>query len=310
MAVYRSASELVGNTPLLEARNFQKEAALAAKLYAKLEYLNPSGSVKDRIAKAIIEDAEKKGQLHKDSVIIEPTSGNTGIGLAAIATAKGYQSIIVMPDSMSEERIRLIQAYGAEIVLTDGALGMQGAIDKAEELKAQLPGAIIAGQFTNPVNPQAHHATTGPEIWNDLEGKVDVLVAGVGTGGTLSGTAAFLKERNPAVHIAAVEPKNSPVLSEGHGGKHGIQGIGAGFVPKTLDVKVIDEIITVTEQEAVAAAKAFAASEGILVGISAGAALAAAVTLGKKERFRGKNIAVILPDGADRYFSTALFENQ
>ena len=308
MALVNSAAELVGNTPLLRARNLEKQFALSAQIFAKLEYFNPAGSVKDRISLAIIEDALAKGTLKPEGTVIEPTSGNTGIGLAAVAAAKGLHAVIVMPDSMSAERIKLIKAYGAEVVLTPGALGMQGAIEKAQALQADIPGAIIAGQFTNPVNPATHRASTGPEIWNDLKGQVDIFVAGVGTGGTISGTAAFLKEKNPAVKIVAVEPAGSPVLSHGKSGKHGIQGIGAGFVPETLDTALLDEILCVEEGAAYAAARAFAKSEGVLAGISAGAALHAAITLAQRAENKGKNIAVLLPDGADRYFSTALFE--
>jgi len=307
MALYRSGAELVGKTPLLEAVKYKNNHALKANIFAKLEYFNPSGSVKDRVAKAIIEDAEKNGRLKPGGVIIEPTSGNTGIGLAALAAAKGYRAMIVMPDSMSVERQNMIKAYGAQVVLTPGEKGMSGAIEKAELLKKENEGSIIAGQFTNPVNPLAHRVSTGPEIWEDLNGKVDILVAGVGTGGTLSGTAAFLKQKNPLTEVIAVEPASSPLLSEGIAGKHGIQGIGANFVPETLDRKMIDSIITVNEQQAYKAARAFALSEGILVGISAGAALFAAALAAKKEENANKNIVVILPDGADRYFSTPLF---
>ena len=307
MALVNSAAELVGNTPLLRARKLEKQFALSAHIFAKLEYFNPAGSVKDRISLSIIEDALEKGSLKPGGTVIEPTSGNTGIGLAAVAAAKGLRAVIVMPDSMSAERVKLIKAYGAEVVLTPGALGMQGAIDKAQALQREISGAIIAGQFTNPVNPATHRATTGPEIWRDLEGKADIFVAGVGTGGTISGTAAFLKEKNPAVKIVAVEPAGSPVLSQGKSGKHGIQGIGAGFVPQTLDRTLIDEVLCVEEAEAYKAARDFAESEGILVGISAGAALHAAMMLAQREENKGKNIIVLLPDGADRYFSTALF---
>lgn len=309
MAVFKSAAELVGNTPMIEALNLEKQLGLGAKLFAKLEYFNPSGSVKDRIAKSIIEEAEKNGALKPGSVIIEPTSGNTGIGIASIAAAKGYRAIIVMPDTMSIERINIIKAYGAEIVLTDGSLGMKGAIDKAEELKKENEGSIIAGQFTNPVNPLTHEKTTGPEIFEDLGGKVDIFVAGVGTGGTLSGCARFLKKKNPETVIVAVEPASSPVISQGKAGSHGIQGIGAGFIPETLDVSLIDEVITVEDKSAIDTAKLFSKAEGVLVGISSGAALFGATELAKKEENAGKNIAVILPDGGDRYFSTELFKD-
>ncbi len=307
MALYHSAAELIGHTPLLQAAQFQNALGLKANIFAKLEYVNPTGSVKDRVAKEIIEDAERSGKLQPGAVIIEPTSGNTGIGLASLAAARGYKAVIVMPESMSIERRNIIKAYGAEIVLTPAALGMQGAIDKAEQIQKQTPGAIIAGQFVNPANPTAHKKTTGPEIWNDLEGKVDIFVAGVGTGGTLTGTGEYLKEKNPAVQVIAVEPATSPVLSEGHGGAHGIQGIGAGFIPQTLNTAVYDEVVTVSDADAFRFAKQFAASEGLLVGISAGAALCAAVRLAAREENQGKNIAVILPDSADRYYSTALF---
>ena len=310
MALYHSATALIGQTPLLQAAQFQKKLNLKANIFAKLEYLNPTGSVKDRVAREIIEDAERSGKLQPGAVIIEPTSGNTGIGLASIAAARGYQAVIVMPESMSVERRNIIKAYGAEIILTPAALGMQGAIDKAEQIQKETPGAIIAGQFVNPANPAAHKKTTGPEIWNDLEGQVDIFVAGVGTGGTLSGTGAYLKEKNAAVKVIAVEPETSPVLSEGHGGVHGIQGIGAGFIPQTLDTAVYDEVMTVSDADAFRYAKSFAASEGLLVGISAGAALSAAVTLAAREENEGKNIVVILPDSADRYYSTALFGEQ
>lgn len=309
MAVFKSAAELVGNTPMIEALNLEKQLGLGAKLFAKLEYFNPSGSVKDRIAKSIIEEAEKNGSLKPGSVIIEPTSGNTGIGIASVAAAKGYRAIIVMPDTMSIERINIIKAYGAEIVLTDGSLGMKGAIEKAEELRRENEGSIIAGQFTNPVNPLTHEKTTGPEIFEDLGGKVDIFVAGVGTGGTLSGCARFLKKKNPETVIVAVEPASSPVISQGKAGSHGIQGIGAGFIPETLDVSLIDEVITVEDKSAIDTAKLFSKAEGVLVGISSGAALFGATELAKKEENAGKNIAVILPDGGDRYFSTELFKD-
>ena len=309
MAVFKSAAELVGNTPMIEALNLEKQLGLGAKIFAKLEYFNPSGSVKDRIAKSIIEEAEKSGVLKPGSVIIEPTSGNTGIGIASIAAAKGYRAVIVMPDTMSVERINIIKAYGAEIVLTDGRLGMKGAIEKAEELRRENEGSIIAGQFTNPVNPLTHEKTTAPEIFRDLEGKVDIFVAGVGTGGTLSGCAKFLKKKNPETVIVAVEPASSPVISSGKAGPHGIQGIGAGFIPETLDVSLIDKVITVEDKSAIDTAKLFSKAEGVLVGISSGAALFGATELAKKEENASKNIAVILPDGGDRYFSTELFKD-
>lgn len=307
MSVYKSAVELVGNTPLVEANHFVKENNLKAKVLVKLEYFNPAGSVKDRIAKAIIEDAEERGVLKEGSVIIEPTSGNTGIGLSSIAAVKGYRIIITMPQTMSVERRNLMKAYGAELVLTDGAKGMKGAIEKAEELAAEIPNSFIAGQFTNPVNPAVHKATTGPEIWEDTEGKVDIFVAGVGTGGTLSGTGAYLKEKNPNVKIVAVEPSSSPVLSKGEAGPHKIQGIGAGFVPDTLDTSIYDEIITVDNEDAFKAGRAFAKQEGVLVGISSGAALQAAKVLAKRPENEGKIIVALLPDTGDRYLSTPLF---
>lgn len=307
MSVYKSAVELVGNTPLVEANHFVKENNLKAKVLVKLEYFNPAGSVKDRIAKAIIEDAEERGVLKEGSVIIEPTSGNTGIGLSSIAAVKGYRIIITMPETMSVERRNLMKAYGAELVLTDGAKGMKGAIEKAEELAAEIPNSFIAGQFTNPVNPAAHRATTGPEIWEDTEGKVDIFVAGVGTGGTLSGTGAYLKEKNPNVKIVAVEPSSSPVLSKGEAGPHKIQGIGAGFVPDTLDTSIYDEIITVDNEDAFKVGRAFAKQEGVLVGISSGAALQAAKVLAKRPENEGKTIVALLPDTGDRYLSTPLF---
>lgn len=307
MAIYKSALDLVGNTPLVEVNNFSKQYDLKARLLAKLEYFNPAGSVKDRIAKAIIEDAEAKGILKEGSVIIEPTSGNTGIGLAAVAASKGYRIIITMPETMSVERRNLMKAYGADLVLTDGAKGMTGAIAKADELAAEIPNSFIAGQFVNPVNPATHKATTGPEIWKDTEGKVDIFVAGVGTGGTLSGVGEYLKEQNPAVRIVAVEPASSPVLSKGQAGAHKIQGIGAGFVPKTLNTSVYDEIITVENDDAFAAGKAFAKAEGVLVGISSGAALWAAKELALRPENEGKIIVALLPDTGDRYLSTPLF---
>lgn len=307
MAIYKSALDLVGNTPLLEVTHFEKDNNLEATVLVKLEYFNPAGSVKDRIAKAIIEDAEKTGKLKPDSVIIEPTSGNTGIGLASVAAAKGYRLIITMPETMSVERRNLMKAYGAELVLTDGAKGMKGAIAKANELAKEIPNSFIAGQFTNPVNPATHKATTGPEIWNDTEGKVDIFIAGVGTGGTLSGVGEYLKSKNPDVKIVAVEPATSPVLSKGTAGPHKIQGIGAGFVPDTLNTKIYDEIITVENEDAFATGKAFPKQEGVLVGISSGAALWAAKELAKRPENKGKTIVALLPDTGDRYLSTPLF---
>lgn len=307
MAIYKSALELVGNTPLVEVNNFSEKNKLQAKLLVKLEYFNPAGSVKDRIAKAIIEDAEEKGILKKDSVIIEPTSGNTGIGLAAVAASKGYRIIITMPETMSVERRNLMKAYGAELVLTDGSKGMKGAIAKADELAAEIPNSFIAGQFVNPVNPATHKATTGPEIWKDTEGKVDIFVAGVGTGGTISGVGAYLKEQNPDVKVVAVEPATSPVLSKGEAGPHKIQGIGAGFVPATLNTDVYDEIIAVENEDAFATGRAFAKAEGVLVGISSGAALWAAKELANRPENKGKTIVALLPDTGDRYLSTPLF---
>ena len=307
MAIYKSALDLVGNTPLLEVTHFEKDNNLEATVLVKLEYFNPAGSVKDRIAKAIIEDAEKTGKLKPDSVIIEPTSGNTGIGLASVAAAKGYRLIITMPETMSVVRRNVMKAYGAELVLTDGAKGMKGAIAKANELAEEIPNSFIAGQFTNPVNPATHKATTGPEIWNDTEGKVDIFIAGVGTGGTLSGVGEYLKSKNPDVKIVAVEPATSPVLSKGTAGPHKIQGIGAGFVPDTLNTKIYDEIITVENEDAFATGKAFPKQEGVLVGISSGAALWAAKELAKRPENKGKTIVALLPDTGDRYLSTPLF---
>ncbi len=307
MKIYNDVSELVGNTPLLRLPHIEKENGCVATILAKLEFFNPGGSVKDRVAVSIIEDAEQKGLLTPDSVIIEPTSGNTGIGLAAVAAARGYKLIITMPETMSIERRKLIGAYGAEIILTDGTLGMQGAIDKAQEIADKMKGSFIAGQFVNPANPDAHYHTTGPEIWNDTQGNVDIFVAGVGTGGTLSGIGRYLKEKNPAVKIVAVEPENSPVLSKGTSGKHGLQGIGAGFIPDTLDTGIYDEIITVSEEQAYSAARAIAKYEGILVGISSGAAAFAAMKLAKITENKGKRIVVLLPDTGERYLSTDLF---
>ena len=310
MAIYKSALDLVGNTPLLEVTHFEKDDNLEATVLVKLEYFNPAGSVKDRIAKAIIEDAEKTGKLKPDSVIIEPTSGNTGIGLASVAAAKGYRLIITMPETMSVERRNLMKAYGAELVLTDGAKGMKGAIAKANELAEEIPNSFIAGQFTNPVNPATHKATTGPEIWNDTEGKVDIFIAGVGTGGTLSGVGEYLKSKNPDVKIVAVEPATSPVLSKGTAGPHKIQGIGAGFVPETLDTKVYDEIFAVENEAAFATGKAIARTEGVLVGISSGAAVYAATELAKRPENKGKIIVALLPDTGDRYLSTPMFSDK
>ncbi|MBP3270766.1 MAG: cysteine synthase A [Ruminococcus sp.] len=305
--VYKSAAELIGNTPLVEATNIEKSEGLEAKVLLKLEYFNPAGSVKDRIAKSMIEDAEKSGRINKDSVLIEPTSGNTGIGLASIAAAKGYRVILTMPETMSVERRNILKAYGAEIVLTEGSKGMKGAIAKADELAKEIPGGFIPAQFENPANPKAHRETTGPEIWNDTDGKVDIFVAGVGTGGTLTGVGEFLKSKNPDVRIVAVEPTDSPVLSEGRSGKHAIQGIGAGFVPDTLNTKIYDEIITVAGDDAFAAGKLVAKQEGVLVGISSGAAVHAALELAKRPENKGKTIVALLPDSGDRYYSTPLF---
>lgn len=303
-----SALELIGKTPLLKAERYSKKAgATEAAIYAKLEYLNPAGSVKDRIAAAMIEDAEKKGILKEGSTIIEPTSGNTGIGLAAVAAAKGYKAIFTLPETMSVERRNLLKAYGAELVLTEGAKGMKGAIAKANELKDEISGAVILGQFVNPANPAAHKATTGPEIWEQTEGKVDIFVAGVGTGGTVTGVGEYLKEQNPDVKVVAVEPAGSPVLSTGVAGKHGIQGIGAGFVPDVLNTSIYDEIITIENDEAYEEGRAFAQSEGILVGISSGAALKAAAILANRPENAGKTIVALLPDSGDRYLSTPLF---
>lgn len=308
MAIKKSITELVGNTPLLELTHIEAEENIQATLLAKLESFNPAGSVKDRVAKAIIEDAEKTGRLKKGSVIIEPTSGNTGIGLASVATAKGYRTIIVMPETMSNERKMLIKAYGAELVLTEGSKGMKGASDKAEELSKKIPNSIIAGQFTNPINPKMHYDTTGPEIWADTEGKVDYFVAGVGTGGTLSGVGKYLKEQNPNVKVIAVEPETSPLLSKGQAGPHKIQGIGANFVPETLDKDIYDEIIAVPNDEAILTARKAAKQEGFLIGISSGAALWAGKQLAAHPENKGKNIVVIFPDGGERYLSTNLYD--
>ena len=309
MAIYKGTLGLIGNTPLVEAVNIEKKYNLKARLLVKLEYFNPAGSVKDRIAKAMIEDAEERGQLKPGSVIIEPTSGNTGIGLAAIAAAKGYRVILTMPETMSVERRNILKAYGAEIVLTDGAKGMKGAIAKADELAATIENSFIPGQFNNPANPKVHRETTGPEIWNDTEGAVDIFVAGVGTGGTVTGIGEFLKSKKPEVKIVAVEPATSPVLSEGKSGPHKIQGIGAGFVPKTLDTGIYDTIYPVKNDDAFATAKLIAKHEGILVGISSGAALYAALELAKKPENAGKTIVALLPDSGDRYYSTTLFSD-
>ena len=305
--IYTSVEQLIGKTPLLELRRLERELGLKARLLAKLEAFNPGGSVKDRVALAMIEDAEARGLLKEGAVIIEPTSGNTGIGLAAVAAARGIRLIIVMPETMSVERRLLMKAYGAELVLTEGAKGMAGAIEKAEALAAEIPGSFIAGQFVNPANPRAHLASTGPELWADAEGRIDVFVAGVGTGGTISGVGRFLKEKNPAVRIAAVEPAGSPVLSGGKPGPHGLQGIGAGFVPEVLDTDLVDEVLRVTEDEAYAAGRLLARREGVLAGISSGAALHAAIELARREENAGRTVVVLLPDTGDRYLSTALF---
>ena len=305
--IYTSADQLIGHTPLMELTHIEKNENLAAKVLAKLEYFNPAGSVKDRIAKAMIDDAEAKGVLKPGSVIIEPTSGNTGIGLASVAAARGYRIIIVMPETMSMERRQLMKAYGAELVLTEGAKGMKGAIAKAQELAAQTPDSFIPGQFTNPANPSAHRATTGPEIWNDTDGTVDIFVAGVGTGGTLTGVGEYLKSQNPNVKVVAVEPAGSPILSKGVAGAHKIQGIGAGFVPDTLNTKVYDEIITVENEDAFATGRELARKEGLLVGISSGAAVWAAARLAKRPENQSKRIVVLLPDTGDRYLSTPMF---
>lgn len=307
--VYTSADQLIGSTPLVELTHIECEDGLKARIIGKLEFFNPAGSVKDRIAKAMIEDAESRGLLNEGSVIIEPTSGNTGIGLAAVAAAKGYRIIIVMPETMSVERCRMMKAYGAELVLTEGAKGMKGAIAKANELANQIPDSFLPGQFTNPVNPAAHKSTTGPEIWADTDGRVDIFVSGVGTGGTVTGVGGYLKEKKPSVKVVAVEPADSPVLSGGDAGPHKIQGIGAGFVPAVLDTKIYDEIITVKNEEAFATGRRIARSEGILAGISSGAAVWAAIQLAKRPENEGKTIVVLLPDTGDRYLSTPLFED-
>lgn len=305
--IYQGTLNLIGNTPLVEAANLEKSHGLKAKLLVKLEYFNPAGSVKDRIARAMIEDAEAAGKLKEGSVIIEPTSGNTGIGLAAIAAAKGYRLILTMPETMSVERRNILKAYGAELVLTEGAEGMKGAIARAEELAEEIPGSFLPGQFENPANPEIHRKTTGPEIWTDTDGKVDIFVAGVGTGGTITGVGEYLKSQNPRIQIVAVEPASSPVLSQGTGGPHKIQGIGAGFVPATLNTEVYDEVIPVENEDAFAAAKEIARTEGVLVGISSGAALHAALELAKRPEQEGKTIVALLPDSGDRYYSTPLF---
>lgn len=305
--IYKGTLGLIGNTPLVEVVNIEKELSLEATVLVKLEYFNPAGSVKDRIAKAMIDDAEQKGLLKQDSVIIEPTSGNTGIGLAAIAAAKGYRIILTMPETMSVERRNILKAYGAEIVLTEGAKGMKGAIAKAEELAKEIPNSFIPGQFINPANPAIHKATTGPEIWKDTDGKVDIFIAGVGTGGTVTGTGEYLKEQNPEIKVVALEPEDSPVLSEGKAGAHKIQGIGAGFVPDVLNTKVYDEVFKASNQDAFDTAKLLAKKEGISVGISSGAALYGAIQLAKRPENKGKVIVALLPDSGDRYYSTALF---
>lgn len=306
--IYKGMLGLIGNTPLMEIVNVEKELGLEATVLVKLEYLNPAGSVKDRVARAMIEDAEEQGILKEGSVIIEPTSGNTGIGLASIAAVKGYRIILTMPETMSAERRNILKAYGAELVLTDGARGMKGAIEKAEELAKEIPDSFIPGQFVNPANPAAHRASTGPEIWEDTDGKVDILVAGVGTGGTLTGVGGYLRSRNPEIKVVAVEPASSPFLSEGKGGPHQIQGIGAGFVPEVLDTGIYDEIIRIENEDAFEKGKLLARKEGVLVGISSGAALSAALQIAGRPESRGKTIVVILPDSGDRYYSTALFK--
>ncbi len=309
MKIFTKITDLIGNTPLMELCNIENQLGLEAKLLAKLECFNPAGSVKDRVAAAMIDDAEEKGLLTPESVIIEPTSGNTGIGLCAVAASRGYRTIIVMPETMSIERRNLMKAYGAELVLTEGAKGMTGAIAKAEELAAEIPGSFIPSQFTNPANPAAHEKTTGAEIWNDTDGKVDIFVAGAGTGGTISGTGKYLKSRNQNIKIVAVEPAGSPMLSEGHAGAHKIQGIGAGFIPETLDTGIYDEVFPVADEDAFAAGRLIVRSEGVLVGISSGAALHAAIELAKRTENRGKNIVVLLPDTGERYLSTEMFSD-
>ncbi len=306
--IYKGTIGLIGRTPLVEVTNIEKQLGLEATVLVKLEYLNPAGSVKDRVAKSMIEDAEARGVLKSGSVIIEPTSGNTGIGLAAIAAAKGYRIILTMPETMSVERRNILKAYGAELVLTEGSKGMKGAIEKAEALAAEIPDSFLAGQFVNPANPAIHRTTTGPEIWNDTDGKVDVFVAGVGTGGTVTGAGEYLKAQNPQIRVVAVEPKDSPVLSEGRAGAHKIQGIGAGFVPAVLNTAVYDEVMPIANEDAFAAAKLLARKEGVLVGISSGAALHAAIELARQQAYRGKVIVALLPDSGDRYYSTPLFQ--
>ncbi len=308
MTICKSIDELIGNTPLLELSNFEKSHSLNATILGKVEMMNPAGSIKDRVAKALLDSAEAAGKINKDTVLIEPTSGNTGIGLASLAAARGMRIIIVMPETMSIERRKLMKAYGAELVLTDGSKGMSGAIEKADQLHAEIENSFIPGQFTNPANPAAHEATTGPEIWNDTDGKVDIFVAGVGTGGTLSGTGKFLKSKNPNVKVVAVEPATSPVLSEGHGGAHGIQGIGAGFVPETLNTQIYDEVIAISDDEAFETGRELAAKDGLLVGISSGAAVAAARKLAERPENAGKTIVAILPDTGERYLSSAMFD--
>ncbi len=308
--IYKSVSELVGKTPLLELQGIEQKHSLSAKILAKLEYLNPAGSIKDRVAKQMLEDYEDRGLLKKDAVIIEPTSGNTGIGLAAICASKGYRAVIIMPDTMSKERIDTIRAYGAEVILTPGALGMAGAVETAEKIKEETPDSIIAGQFENPSNPKAHILSTGPEIWEDTDGNVDIFVAGVGTGGTITGVGEYLKSKNKEIKVVAVEPASSKLLSEGKAGKHGLQGIGANFIPKVLNTGIYDEIFPVTDEDAFKTAREIGECEGILVGISSGAALYAAIELAKKEENKNKNIVVILPDTGDRYLSTGLFDKE
>ena len=308
MTICKSIDELIGNTPLLELSNFEKNHGLNATILGKVEMMNPAGSIKDRVAKALLDSAEAAGKINKDTVLIEPTSGNTGIGLASLAAARGMRIIIVMPETMSIERRKLMKAYGAELVLTDGSKGMSGAIEKADQLLAEIENSFIPGQFTNPANPAAHEATTGPEIWVDTDGKVDIFVAGVGTGGTLSGTGKFLKSKNPNVKVVAVEPATSPVLSEGHGGAHGIQGIGAGFIPETLNTQIYDEVVTISDDEAFETGRELAAKDGLLVGISSGAAVAAARKLAERPENAGKTIVAILPDTGERYLSSAMFD--
>ena len=308
MTICKSIDELIGNTPLLELSNFEKNHGLNATILGKVEMMNPAGSIKDRVAKALLDSAEAAGKINKDTVLIEPTSGNTGIGLASLAAARGMRIIIVMPETMSIERRKLMKAYGAELVLTDGSKGMTGAIEKADQLHAEIENSFIPGQFTNPANPTAHEATTGPEIWKDTDGKVDIFVAGVGTGGTLSGTGKFLKSKNPNVKVVAVEPAASPVLSEGHGGAHGIQGIGAGFIPETLNTQIYDEVVAISDNEAFETGRELAAKDGLLVGISSGAAVAAARKLAERPENAGKTIVAILPDTGERYLSSAMFD--